>query len=46
MKILILIYILFSISVFANNSEEDRYKIIVDRKPFGQELISLSNHLF
>ena len=40
MKILILIYILFSISVFANNSEEDRYKIIVDRKPFGQELIS------
>ena len=40
MKILILIYILFTNSVFANNSEEDRYKIIVDRKPFGQELIS------
>ena len=40
MKILILIYILFTFSVFANNSEEDRYKIIVDRKPFGQELIS------
>ena len=40
MKILILIYILFNISVFANNSEENRYKIIVDRKPFGQELIS------